>query len=590
MTEHVEDAQPDLKSLVASWRLWRDAALAVLAGVGLSLTFPPLEWAVLAWLALLPLLLAPVPAPVWRRVLSGALFGLGFFVPNLWWLNTIGFCAGVLLAMICACFPLAWYLFAAALVRRLAVLTHPDAEVRVQRSALGPVCIWDLGALSQILLVLLLPAGWVALEWVRGWIFTGFPWNQLGISQWARPNLLPLVTITGVYGISFLIVAVNTGLAISWPRIAVRFTGRRTAGVSWGLMAVVLFFLPVFLLNRAQKPLPPPDDVLRVWSAQGNIPQCRIPTQEQFDESLQVYAELTRAAVRGEQKPDLIVWPETAVPSPLRFDEAYWKVVSHLFPDVRTAMLIGTVDFRPAAAAAAKNGKLPKEDIPPMFNSVLHFGPSGRLLETYDKMHLVPFGEYTPFGKYLPWLENWIGMGRDLTAGREYTIFSLPQDVRAGVMICFEDAFPGIARGFANRNADVLMTLTNDAWYAESAGSRQHLIHAVFRAVETRRPLFRAGNNSGTCLIWPNGHVTGLLRDPATGSPFYRGGRLYEIPVWRDPQPTWYALHGDVFAWVCSGLAGAATAGLAALWVRRKAALRRALTPESPAPAVQETA
>lgn len=108
------------------------------------------------------------------------------------------------------------------------------------------------------------------------------------------------------------------------------------------------------------------------------------------------------------------------------------------------------------------------------------------------------------------------------------------------------------------------MTLTNDAWYAESAGPRQHLLHAVFRAVENGRPLFRSGNNSDTCLILPTGEITGLLCDPTTGSRFTRGWRIYEIPVWDNLGNTFYSLHGDVFARGCALVSLAMLAGLGA--------------------------
>jgi apolipoprotein N-acyltransferase len=164
----------------------------------------------------------------------------------------------------------------------------------------------------------------------------------------------------------------------------------------------------------------------------------------------------------------------------------------------------------------------------------------------------VPFGEFTPFERLFPWLTDIIGMGRSLTAGREFTVFELPRGARAGVNICYEDIFPEISRQFVRRGANVLMTLTNDAWYAESAGSRQHLIHAVFRATENRRPLLRAGNNSDTCLILPDGRIVGLLYDLDTGSRFVRAARCYDVPVWQKQELTFYTRYGDVFAYGCA--------------------------------------
>ena len=172
-------------------------------------------------------------------------------------------------------------------------------------------------------------------------------------------------------------------------------------------------------------------------------------------------------------------------------------------------------------------------------------------------------------------------MGRGLTAGTEYTVFHLPNGARAGVNICFEDAFAEISRQFALRGANLLLTLTNDAWYAESAGSRQHLTHAVFRAVECGLPLFRSGNNSDTCLILPNGSVVDVLRDPETGNAFVRGARGYRVPVWAYPLQTFYVRHGDVFAHLCSWATVGGVGWLCAAFLRRKRERLRAFQGDS---------
>ena len=557
----------------AGWgRFLLAAGLAVASAVLLALAFPPVEAGILAWVALVPLLAAPVPVTPWRRVAIGYLFGYAYFAVNLFWLNTIGFAAGFLLALICACFPLAWYLFAAELLRRL-----PGGTVRTRANPATPRKLWELPPLSQCVWTLAVAAAWVAQEWVRSWIFTGFSWNQLGVSQWSQTTLLPLATVTGVYGISFLIVAGNVALFASWARITRAFSGVR-GGISWPMLMVLLLFVPVILLLRNQPPPPSLRDAaaLRAAVAQGCIPQCREWRQEQLDDSLAAYTTLSRFAAG--QQPDLIVWPETAIPAGFS-NPQYAAARAKLVADIKIPLLIGCVDYRPAVA---KPDPYNESDWL-TFNSALLLDQDGKRLQSYDKTHPVPFGEYTPFAKYLPWLEKWIGMGRGLTAGREFTIFNLPGGVKAGTMICYEDAYPGIARQFTLRGADLLITLTNDAWYAESAGSRQHLLHAVCRAVENRRPLLRAGNNSDSCLITPKGKIENLLTDPVTGHRFVRGVRVYEITVWHNQPLTFYARHGDLFAQLC---AACTAAGL--LWLgyghwRRKHALLTKIAPETKA-------
>ncbi|MFA5204584.1 MAG: apolipoprotein N-acyltransferase [Lentisphaeria bacterium] len=548
----------NLAGLLRPGRRLAQAGLAVVSGVLLCLAFPPVEGSLLAWVALVPLLLVPVPAPVAVRAGLGYLFGLAFFLPNLFWLNTIGFGAGGWLALCCACYPMLWYLLAAALIRALAGC----------RPGGPPPRFWELTPARQLVAMLLLAAAWAGLEWVRGWLFTGFSWNQLGICQWSCQRLLPLAAWTGVYGLSFLVVAVNLALAGSWPRLAQRLARRPGAGTDslhWPLLVLALLFIGVFFLDRALPRLGSPDTVLRTGAVQGCLPLCRSWTQKQLDDALATYTRLTREVAAGPLKPDLVVWPETAVPAPARWDAQYAGELKKLFPEIQLPLLAGTLDLQP------RNGPDGRPAEPLMFNSALLFTADGRVAARYNKIHLVPYGEYVPFSRHLPWLVEFIGMGRDLTAGREYTIFRLPREVRAGVMICYEDAFGNLARQFTRRGADLLITLTNDAWYAESAGARQHLLHALFRAVENQRPLLRSGNNSDTCLILPDGRVTDLIRDPDTGYRFIPAANLYEIPIWHDAPLTFYARHGDLFAGAC---AAAAAATALVLWGRE---LRRRL-------------
>ena len=522
-------ASGNLYPLIGRRQLLMQLGLAMGAGLLLSAAFPPVEWDLLIWPALVPLLLLPVPVPLSRRLACGFVFGLAHTLTNLFWLNTIGFGAGVWLALICAFFPMAWYWFAGTLI------------LAFGRNRSGR--IWEVDLVRQSLLVLLLPAAWVGLEWVRSWFFTGFSWNQLGISQYQRLNLLGITAWTGVYGLSFIIVAVNTALAMSWARTWRCWTRKESrSGLSLPLALAMILVVAALFITRRQTPPGPPDHFLRVVAVQGNIAQCREWTQAQLDESLTAYTDLTRAAVQA-TAPDLVVWPETAVPAPARWADEYISALKALFAEIKTPILLGSIDQRPT-----------DHDDVLVTNSAMLFDPTGRLEETYDKIHRVPFGEYTPFSRYLPWLQEWIGMGRDLTPGREFTVFNLPQATRAGVMICYEDAFGRLARQFVLRGASLLITLTNDAWYAESAGSKQHLTHAVFRAVENRRPLLRAGNNSDSCLIWPNGHISGIPLDPKTGSRFTRTASLYEVPVWTNLPLTWYSRHGDLFAMACCGL------------------------------------
>jgi apolipoprotein N-acyltransferase len=559
MDENTRDKPENLRHLVVSRRWWRLGG-ALASGLLLSAAYPPLELGGLAWVALVPLLLVPVPNGAWGRFFLGWLFGFAYFGVSFNWLNQVGLGLGQLLAAVCACFPGLWYW-------ALAALTAPRVAETATRAPAGAAIGWRLG-LREIGQMLAAAIVWVGLEWARGWFLTGMPWNQLGVSQWRHLGLLRLTTVTGVYGISFLIVAANVTLWHLGRDLALRFCRGERRRIPWSVPALALLMAGSLMFVHSVPRLGPPDHYLQVAAVQGNIPQIRKWRPEQLTEALEVYTTLSRHIAQA-SKPDLIVWPETAVPAAIPYTPECQTALNALLQDLRTPFLLGSIDYQ---VLTTINPETDQADYL-VFNAVMLVTPDEGFRQKYYKTHPVPFGEYTPLEKMWPWLTRLIGMGRSLTAGREFTVFDLDGQARAGANLCFEDVFPNISREFVLNQANILMTLTNDAWYAKSAGSRQHMIHAVFRAVENARPLLRSGNNSDTCLILPDGQVTGLLYDPVTGNRFVRGVRTYAVPVWNQPGLTWYTRHGDRFAAGCAVLAILLCLGPCYRWVRRKRAL-----------------
>jgi len=338
------------------------------------------------------------------------------------------------------------------------------------------------------------------------------------------------------------------------------------------VVAAIVLALPWLALGRY--PLPPPAGTMRIAAVQGNIPQIRVPQPGQLEAAREVYLSLTRQIV-ADERPELVIWPETALPVPLLLDETTSQELRALLLATRTPMVVGSLDYRAPPAPAAPGDYL-------SFNSAMHLVPTPevRVVDVYDKMHPVPFGEYVPFERTIPALSGIFGMGRGLTAGRRFCVFGVRPDVRLGPLICFEDVFPEIARGMVLRGANVLLTITNDAWYWETSGSRQHTLNSVLRAVETCRPLLRSGNNSDTCLVLPDGRIVDPLVDPATGSPFTRRAGLFQVPVYDALPITFYTRHGNLFAVLCS-LVGALAAGWCLLrHLGRRQRLSRAIQPD----------
>lgn len=543
----------NLSGLIGWRALLPGLTAAAVSGLLLSAAFPPLEWAWLAWAAFLPILTVPFPRRPGPRLLIGFVLGYSHFATTLYWLNPVGFFAGYLMALICALYPMVWYY----LITDIILLYSPVPKNRPDEERPLRPSLFNLNPFQFTLLTLAAPVFWVTLEWVRSWIFTGFPWNQLAVSQWHNLNLLEITTLFGTYGLSFLILLIN--LSIAWIFCyRWKYGWRRKSGhiIPWPLLASAILIIPALFYMYSRPNLPPADTEIRIAAIQGNIEQARIWSQAQLDEALKVYNDLSREAARD--NPDLIVWPETAVPAPVFFNRDYLQMQKKLLSDIKTPLLFGSTHRE---KTTLETGEDEFQD----FNAVFLIDENQEVKEYYYKIHLVPFGEYVPLGDIFPGLYDLIGMGRDLTAGREYTLFQLNDKVWAGVNICFEDVFPEISRNFVLRGANLMITLTNNAWFEETAGSRQHLSHAVFRAAENRLPLLRSGNNSDTALIMPNGEVRNLLYDNKNGDRFIRDWRTYRVPIWLEPETTFYTRHGNIFAWLC--------AGLTFLWLIRRALL-----------------
>lgn len=543
---------------LASRIRWRNRALrllgAFLLGAVLAGAYAPFEWSWLAWLALAPLLGLGLRYR-WRAWVLGYCFGCGYFILGYAWLGEVYIVAPISLGLAHAFFPAIWLGWGVAAYEYLGQPESRDLQPRTDpRFTLN----FHVGPGRQCLWLLWLAALWCSLEWVRSWFLSGLPWNQLGVSQWRVGWLLPICRFTGVYGISFLVVAVNVGLYLlwrNWPQC--RETPARER-VPWPLLMALLLFQPA-ILSRFAYSLPPARASLRVAACQGNIPQIRVYRTEELRQALNVYLDLSRQAVASQ--PDLLVWPETAVPAPLTWCMAQ---LPEEFARLQTPLLAGSVETREAGPPDAPV-TLTRD-----YNSALLIDRDSKVIDFYDKIRIVPFGEFVPFERYLPWVVDYIGMGRGLTPGREFTVFNVAKGARLGVNICYEDVFPEISRGFVRRGANVLVTITNDAWYNQSGGSRQHMAHSVFRAVENLRPMLRSGNNSDTCLILPDGRVTGRLVSPATGSPFHRGVRLYEVPVRDGAAVTFYTRYGDLFAHLCVALTALGGAWLLYRFFSRK--------------------
>ena len=372
----------------------------------------------------------------------------------------------------------------------------------------------------------LAPALWVAGELGRTYLLGGFPWGLLGYVPSRRLLVIQIAAWTGVYGVSALLVLVNTALA--WTAVERRW---RAAGLSLAGAAVA----GALLVGHAH--LAPVDaPTLRVAVVQGNIAQA-VKWDAGFKaETLRIYGELTRAVAPGSR---LVVWPEAAVPAYVRFEPAALRWLTDLAAGVRVPLLVGVPD-------AETDGRRVR-----YLNSAFLVESAG-VRARYDKMHLVPFGEYVPLKRLLFFVEAIAAEIGDFTPGRQVTILPL-EDTPFGTVICYEVIFPGLFRRFVAEGASFMTNITNDAWFGDSGGPLQHLAMVPLRAVENRIAIVRAANTGVSAFVLPSGAIQSTLPLGV------RGTLRAEVPLRRGY--TFYARFGDVFAYACAAISGAALVG-----------------------------
>ncbi len=403
-------------------------------------------------------------------------------------------------------------------------------------------------ASGQIRASLTIGAIWTLLEYLRGYLFSGFPWALLGYSQWKNLPVIQIADIVGAYGVSFFVMWVNVMIfsAGGGPASGGRTYNRGRAAVFVGTVIAAVYSYGLFTLHSREAFYAEagPKAKLNVAVLQGNIPQ-----EEKWDARIksiifEKYKRLTLMAVM--EKPDLIVWPETSFPGYLE-DEV--MMAAHLRSAVRQART-------PVLVGAPTIGDLETVQTMRFYNSAVLYGTNGEEKDRYSKMHLVPFGEYVPFENVIGFIRNFVTIGR-FSPGEKQTIFSIVsqnQPVRIaakfGVLICYEDIFPGMVRELCKNGADFLVNITNDAWFGKTAAPYQHAQASVFRAVENRVPVLRAANTGLSCFITAEGRITASVKKD--GEEIMVSGRQAADIILRRGRP-FFTRYGDLFFWALIG-------------------------------------
>jgi apolipoprotein N-acyltransferase len=475
--------------------------LSFLSGLVLAFSFPRPDLACLAWFALVPLFLFMHERPF----RSGFVAGVGFFGPVLYWLNIVMTTYGKMHPVFSV---VAFLLLVGYLSLFFAAATWAACRLR-ERLGLSPL--------------LTLPVLWVALEFLRSFLLSGFPWASLGYSQQSHLALIQSVDLCGVYGLSFLLVLVNATLAGT----VLALTRRSLPTLPWKGLAVAAVFFAANLgygYFRLEQDLDGRERTLSVAMVQGNIDQSAKWRPANQQSTVSTYRDLSLAAARA-NKTDLLIWPESATPFYFQDGGPLSDAVVATARTTDAWLLFGS----PAYEFVNRR--------PRYLNSAFLLSGDGQLLGRSDKAHLVPFGEYVPLGKYLPFIDKLVvGIG-DFSPG---TVSPLPMNgAEVGVLVCYEAIFPELAREWVHQGSDLLVNITNDAWFGRSSAPYQHLAMTRFRAIENRIWIARAANTGISAFIAPSGRIT--AQSPIFKSLYLQG------EVGLGARPTLYTRFGDVF-------------------------------------------
>jgi len=493
----------------------RPFVLSACSGVLLTLTYPEYNLEALIWVAWIPVFYAMENSSPQRAACLGFITGMVFYNTGLSWINNTLINYG----------GLHWSLSFGALGLLSAYLSF---FIALFCYLLRKVC-----SKNHIRFFLFAPVLWVSLEYLRSTHSKyGFSWLGLGYSQFQNLPVIQAAEWTGVYGISWIILFVNSGIYLSWKCWREQNTNELELKTGWRVLCVTLLISTLWVVYGSQRLThfsKSPSKKIKIGLVQGNVEQFMKWNPAYQNLVMNKYRDLTLKAAK--EKPSLIIWPETATPFYFEENTTETELIKNLAREIQIPLLFGS-PYR-------KN--INNKTI--HFNSAYLVSASGETLSRYDKIHLVPFGEFVPFRKILFFIEKLVVMVGDFGRGTKAKIM-VNEDNKAGVSICYEIIFPNLIRQAVKNGANFLVNITNDAWFGKSAASYQHMSMGSLRAVENRTPIVRAANTGISGTI----EVTGKLKDET--ELFVDDFRITQIYP-KTGGNTFYSVNGDIFSWLC---------------------------------------
>lgn len=488
----------------------RNLVAAAVGGLLLALSFPKWGLYYCAWISFVPLFLALESQPrLHVSALLGGIFQAAFAVIDLIWIHKALVVHGHL-----------YWVFAGILFLGLVAV--------ISLFGVGFGLATGYAYSKGLPTYVTAPIAWTSFEYARTYLFSGFPWDLVGYSQVVWPVFIQVADITGIYGISFLVVVVNASLWEISQRLFFQKKIRIEVLIYCVTVCCAAGLYGVFRLDQVgsiQSSVP----TYSVGILQGNIPQELKWERSAIGHSFDTYE---RLAIEAKEKgAKLMIWPETSLPALVAVTEHEWRKVLDISGKVGVPMLVGAPSYTEV------QGKI-------LYHNSAFLVVDSMLRFRYDKMHLVPFGEYMPLDWLLPLGSGFAVLEADYSPGKTMTVMKVPDGPPFSVLICYEAIFPGMSRMAIDNGARLLVNIVNDGWFAGTAAPYQHLLMAGVRSVENRTPLVRAANTGISAIFDATGYMAASL-------PWNTCGVIvFNIPV-NDPIWSFYREFGDIFALTC---------------------------------------
>ncbi len=484
--------------------------------------FPPYNHSESGWAALIPLIILAKYTDYRRSFRYGFLSGLLFWTISISWLLSLSKTGGPMFLVLPG-----WFILSAYCALYIGLFTMITAWGFEKIKHLSPY-------IQGIIIPFFIPVTWIGLEYMRSSLFSGFAWNQLGVTQYNNLPVIQLAQWGGVYAVSGLVAIVNTSFAFLLMRFANIISRQKQPKISIEVFTgLIIWLLCLSFGIHAIRQIDAErieQQQITVTAIQPNIKQLK-KWPEDFAEEIykRIYSQTSLAIL---QHPNLIVWPETALPGTIGIAHYTERFTANL-AKAGVPILAGIMEER----------ELNNEII--LYNSSFLFDTTGNIIGSYRKCHLVPFGEYIPLENKIKILKKFAPLGFSCLPGKESTVFTLPGTtpaVKFSALICFEDTISPLARRSVRNGARLLINQTNDAWFDGTAGAMQHMTHSIFRCIENRVPAVRAANTGITAFIDSTGRFS-ILKNNTQVAFAQKSDRIYIPP--ENMHLTIYTRFGD---------------------------------------------